>query len=187
MTSEKKELQIVTLHDKTKVKVLLSEEEVQQGVARLAEDVRTQYGKNPLTIIGIMTGSIMLLADLVRMLEMPLRVGVVQTSSYRNGTQRGELTINASMMPDIRDRDVLLVDDIFDTGHTLTGVVEKIGNFGPSSLRSAVLLSKTGRCEVEMQPDFVTFDIPDEFVIGYGLDYEDEYRNLPYIGSLDCS
>lgn len=180
-------MQIVTLHDKTNVKVLLTEQQVQNGVKRMAEEIVNYYGRQPLTIIGIMTGSIMLLADVVRLLEMPLRVGVIQTSSYRNGSERGELTINASMMPDIRARDVLLIDDIFDTGHTLTGVIEKIKEFEPRSLRSAVLLSKTGRQEVEMRPDFITFDIPDEFVIGYGLDYEDEYRNLPYIGSLDCS
>ncbi|MGI9517138.1 MAG: hypoxanthine phosphoribosyltransferase, partial [Pirellulaceae bacterium] len=170
--------------DSTRVKILLSREQIEAGVSRLADEVRDHYGKDPLTIIGIMTGSIMLLADLIRLLEMPLRVGVIQTSSYRNGTQRGELTINATLMPDIRDRDVLLLDDIFDTGHTLMGVTEKISEFGPKSLRSAVLLSKTGRCEVDMQPDFLTFDIPDEFVIGYGLDYEDEYRNLPFIGSI---
>ena len=90
-------------------------------------------------------------------------------------------------MPDIRDRDVLLLDDIFDTGHTLTGVIEKIGEFEPRSVRSAVLLCKTGRREVDLEPDFVAFDIPDEFVIGYGLDYGDEYRNLPFIGCLDSS
>ncbi len=179
--------QIVTLHDSTCVKVLLTREQIEEGIVRLAEEVRAQYGKQPLTIIGIMTGSIMLLADLIRLLEMPLRVGVIQTSSYRNGTERGELTINATLMPDIRERDVLLLDDIFDTGHTLTGVTNKVNQLGPRSVRSAVLLSKTGRCEVDMRPDFVTFDIPDEFVIGYGLDYEDEYRNLPYIGSLDSS
>ncbi|MGI9516269.1 MAG: hypoxanthine phosphoribosyltransferase [Pirellulaceae bacterium] len=175
---------IVTLHDETSVKILLSQEQIEEGVARLAGEIRDHYGKDPLTIIGIMTGSIMLLADVIRLLRMPLRVGVIQTSSYRNGTQRGELTINATLMPDIRDRDVLLLDDIFDTGHTLMGVTGKISEFGPKSLRSAVLLSKTGRCEVDMQPDFVTFDIPDEFVIGYGLDYADEYRNLPFIGSI---
>lgn len=178
-------MQIVTLHDETRVKVLLTEAEIQSGVRRLADQIVEQYGKKPLTIIGIMTGSIMLMADLIRMLEMPLRVGVIQTSSYRDGSQRGELRINDSMMLDIRDRDVLLIDDIFDTGHTLVGVTERIKQLGPGSLRSAVLLSKTGRQEVTYRPDFVTFDIPDEFVIGYGLDYEDEYRNLPYIGLLD--
>ena len=178
-------MRIVTLHDETKVRVLLSESDIQQGVKRLADDIAQQYGKEPLTIIGVMTGSIILLADLIRMLELPLRVGVVQTSSYRSGTERGELRINDSMMLDIRDRDVLLIDDIFDTGHTLSRVVERVQQLGPSSLRSAVLLSKTGRQEVSYCPDFVTFDIPDEFVIGYGLDYDDEYRNLPYIGCLD--
>lgn len=179
-------MRIVTLHDKTNVKVLLSEQQIQEGVGRLAQEIFAHYGKQPLTIIGIMTGSIMLMADLIRMLEMPLRVGVIQTSSYREGTARGELKINDSMMLDIRGRDVLLIDDIFDTGHTLDGVVDRIRQFEPRSLKSAVLLCKTGRQEVEYQPDFVTFDIPDEFVIGYGLDYEDEYRNLPYIGSLEC-
>ncbi|MDG2104011.1 MAG: phosphoribosyltransferase family protein, partial [Pirellulaceae bacterium] len=117
-------MRIVTLHDETKVRVLLSEDDIQQGVKRLADDLSQQYGKKPLTIIGVMTGSIILLADLIRMLEMPLRVGVVQTSSYRSGTERGELRINDSMMLDIRDREVLLIDDIFDTGHTLSRVVE---------------------------------------------------------------
>jgi len=177
-------MQIVTLHDKTRVKVLLTEQQIQDGVRRLAEQITEQYGKEPLTIIGILTGSIILLSDLIRMLELPLRVGVIQTSSYRNGTERGELRINDNMMLDIRDRDVLLIDDIFDTGHTLARVVDRIHEFGPSSLRSAVLMCKTGRQQVDYRPDYVTFDIPDEFVIGYGLDFEDEYRNLPYIGSL---
>ena len=178
------EFRIVTLHDSTKVKVLLSEQEIQEGVKRTADEIFQSYGKEPLTIIAIMTGSIMVLADMIRMLEMPLRVGVIQTSSYREGTQRGELRINDSMMLGIRDRDVLLVDDIFDTGHTLAGVIERIKQFKPRSLKSAVLLSKTERCEVDFRPEFITFEIPDEFVIGYGLDYEDEYRNLPFIGSL---
>ncbi len=169
------------------MKVLLTEVQIREGVARLAEDIRAVYGKQPLTIIGIMTGSIVLLADLIRMLDMPLRVGVIQTSSYRGGTQRGDLLINSSMMPDIFGMDVLLIDDIFDTGHTLTAVTGKIQELGPRSIRSAVLLQKTGRQEVATRPDFVTFEIPDEFVIGYGLDFCDEYRHLPFIGTLEPS
>lgn len=167
------------------VKVLLSETRIREGVARLASEISAVYGKEPLTIIGIMTGSIMLLADLIRVLDMPLRVGVIQTSSYREGTRRGELVINSSMMPDIQGRDVLLIDDIFDTGHTLSSVVGKVRDLGPRSVRSAVLLRKSGRQEVLMEPDFVTFEIPDEFVIGYGLDWRDEYRHLPFIGTLE--
>ena len=169
------------------MKVLLDEQELRSGVQRLAQQINSAYDKTPLTIIGIMTGSIMLLADVIRQLEMPLRVGVIQTSSYRDGMTRSTLHINASMMPDIRNRDVLLLDDIFDTGHTLTEVIERIKELGPKSIRSAVLLNKTGRCEVELRPDFAMFDIPDEFVVGYGLDYEDEYRNLPFVATLEPS
>jgi hypoxanthine phosphoribosyltransferase len=168
------------------VKVLLDQKQLQNGVENLAKEICGVYGSSPLTIIGIMTGSVVLLADLIRKLDMPLRVGVVQTSSYR-GTERGALTINSEMMLDITDRDVLLIDDIFDTGHTLKEVVHLMKSLGPSSLRSAVLLKKTGRQLVQIVPDFVAFDIPDEFVVGYGLDYNDEYRNLPYLACLESA
>jgi len=165
------------------VKTLLSEEELERGVRKLADSINDVYQDSPLTIIAIMTGSIVLLADLIRLLTMPLRVGVVQTSSYQ-GAQRGELKINADLMPDIKDREVLLVDDIFDTGHTLGQVIELMRQMRPASLRSAVLLRKTGRQLIDLVPDFVVFDIPDEFVVGYGLDYRDEYRNLPFLAAL---
>ncbi len=168
------------------MKILLDEKQLREGVRQLAERINGEYGNQPLTIIGVLTGSVVLLADLIRQLEMPLRVGVVQTSSY-HGTQRGTLSINAEMMLDITDRDVLLVDDIFDTGNTLAEVIEVMKDLGPTSLKSAVLLCKTGRQEVDWRPDFVAFEIPDEFVVGYGLDYNDEYRNLPYLATLEPS
>ena len=134
----------------------------------------------------MLTGSIVLVADLIRKLEMPIRVGVIEASSYGGATTtRGELTINAELLLDIKDRDVLLVDDIFDTGHTLVKVLDKMHEFGPASIRSAVLLRKHGRQEVDAQPDFVAFDIPDEFVVGYGLDYDDHYRNLPHLAVME--
>ncbi|MEY4566846.1 MAG: Hypoxanthine-guanine phosphoribosyltransferase, partial [Planctomycetota bacterium] len=163
------------------VKVLLSEQQLEEGVAAMAKQITHCYGDRPLTVIAIMTGAIMLLADLIRQLEMPLRVGLIQASSYRGGTSSGDLTLNDSMMLDIRDRDVLLIDDIFDTGKTLSEVMAKMIEFQPKSLRAAVLLNKVGRQQVDMQPDFVGFNIPDEFVVGYGLDYQDHYRNLPYV------
>lgn len=152
---------------------------------RMAESITAHSEGRPLTIIGVLTGSVVLLADLIRLLEMPLRVGVVQASSYRGGTTRGELTINSELMPDIAGRDVLLVDDIFDTGHTLVKVISLLNELGPASVRSAVLLRKLGRQEVSISPDLVGFDIPDEFVVGYGLDYQDEYRNLPFLAALE--
>jgi hypoxanthine phosphoribosyltransferase len=166
------------------VRVLIDESSVRVGVESMADEIRQEYGDTPLTIIGVLTGSVVLLADLIRKLDMPLRVGVLQTSSYR-GTQRGQLKINADLMLDIRDRHVLIVDDIFDTGHTLREVIELLCEFEPASVRSAVLLVKTGKKEVAMDPDYSAFDIPDEFVVGYGLDYNDAYRHLPFVGVLE--
>lgn len=164
---------------------LISEAEVRQGVARLASELTATYGNRPLTIVGVLTGSVVLLADMIRLLTMPLRVGVVQASSYRSATTRGRLVINADLMPDIARHDVVIVDDIFDTGHTLAELTAEMEKLGPTSLRTAVLLRKSGQQQVALQPDFVAFDIPNEFVVGYGLDYQDEYRNLPYVGVLD--
>ena len=167
------------------MKPLLTEDELQAGVARIAAEIATSYGERPLTIVGVLTGSIVLLADLIRLLDMPLRVGVLQASSYRRGTTRGELTINAEMMLDVAGRDVLVVDDIFDTGHTLVEVVAKLKELAPTSVTTAVLLRKRGRQEVDFNPEFVAFDIPDEFVVGYGLDYADQYRHLRHLAVLE--
>ena len=167
------------------MKVLLSEDEVRQGVRQMAQRIVEHYDGRALTIVGVLTGSVVLLADLIRLLDIPLRVGVVQASSYRGGTTRGHLTINADLMPDIEDRNVLLVDDIFDTGHTLVEVISLMDDLRPKSIGSAVLLRKQGRQEVKYRPDFVAFEIPDVFVVGYGLDYQDTYRNLPYVAALE--
>ena len=168
------------------MKTLLTERELHDGVARLAREVSDAYACRPLTIIGVLTGSIVLVADLIRQLDLPLRVGVLQTRSYQGATTtRGPLSINSDMMPDIEGRDVLLVDDIFDTGHTLFEVSSLVQTLGPRSVRSAVLLFKEGRQEVDVAPDFIGFRIPDEFVVGYGLDYCDEYRHLPFVASLE--
>jgi hypoxanthine phosphoribosyltransferase len=159
--------------------------ELQSGVREMARRVNRDFVDQPLTIIGIMTGSLVLLADLIRLLDMPLRVGVMQASSYRNSTHRGTLSINAEMMPDIRHRQVLLVDDILDSGYTMKEVISLVQQLGPRSVRSAVLLRKTGCQKVEYAPDYVGFEIPDEFVVGYGLDYRDAFRNLPYLAALE--
>ena len=113
------------------MKTLLDEKQLHEGVQGLANQINELYGEKPLTIIGIMTGSIILMADVVRLLRMPLRVGVVQTSSYQ-GTQRQQIRINIDLMPDITGREVLLIDDIFDTGHTLTEVISLMGELRPA-------------------------------------------------------
>jgi hypoxanthine phosphoribosyltransferase len=169
------------------MRVVLSKEDLHDGVTRMAGEIVARYANRQLTIVGVLTGSVVLMADLIRAIDLPTRVGVLQASSYRGATTtRGDLVINSELMLDISGRDVLLVDDIFDTGHTLVQVLEKMREFEPTSIRSAVLLRKHGRQEVEYTPDFVAFDIPDEFVVGYGLDFEDMYRNLPYLAALEA-
>ena len=168
------------------MKLLLDEKSLHEGVAQMARTIEQAFEGRQLTIVGVLTGSVVLMADLIRQIDQPMRVGVIQASSYRGATtERGELVINSELMIDISGRDVLLVDDIFDTGHTLEKVIAKMHEFGPNSIRSAVLLRKEGRQEVQYQPDFTAFSIPDEFVVGYGLDYEDMYRNLPFLAALE--
>lgn len=167
------------------MRILLSEAELKRGVGRLAAEIDVQYGDSPLTVIAVMTGSLVLFADLIRRLSMPQRVGVIHASSYRGGTTSGTLRVDAGMLIDVRGRDVLLVDDIYDTGRTLTRLTAEIRGQGARTVRSAVLLRKRREPLGEDRPDFVAFEIPDEFVVGYGLDYHDMYRNLPYLAVLE--
>jgi hypoxanthine phosphoribosyltransferase len=166
------------------MRVLVSAEQIQASIDRLAVEIREREGSRPLTVIAVMTGSIIFLADLIRKLDMPLRVGVLQARSYL-GTERGSLTINSDMLPEIAGRDVLVVDDIFDTGHTLVEVLALLKDLGPRSITTAVLILKEGKQKVTLRPDYVGFEIPDVFVVGYGLDYNDAYRNLPFLAALE--
>lgn len=167
------------------MKQLLSEEQLLEGIDRLAAALTLRYGQSPVTIVAVMTGSLVMLADLIRRLSMPVRVSLIQASSYRGDTKPGELWIREDMMLDVTDRDVLVLDDIFDTGRTLHAVVECIRKMRPRSVASAVLLYKEGRQEVAFEPEFSAFRIPDEFVVGYGLDYQDLFRNLPFLAVLE--
>src|SRR5437763_16265948 len=127
----------------------------------------------------------MFLADLVRHLDLSLRIGLIQASSYRGlTTMPGELRIHPDFLPDVRGRHVLLLDDILDTGQTLSRLVDQLKGMAPASIQVGVLARKRGRQVVPLEPDYCGFDIPDAFVVGYGLDYNDEYRHLPYIAVL---
>jgi hypoxanthine phosphoribosyltransferase len=170
------------------MKQLLSQEEIRSGIERLANEVRQDYDCRPITIVGILTGSLVMLADLIRHLDNPLRVALIRASQFQRGAQRRTaLIINDKLLPNLEGRDVLVVDDIFDTGHTLVEVIAQLALHKPKSLRSAVLLRKQGRCEVAIQPNYAAFDIPNEFVVGYGLDHNDRFRNLPYVAALEPS
>jgi hypoxanthine phosphoribosyltransferase len=169
------------------MKTLLTEEQVREGICRMADEVRQHYDGRPLTIVGVLIGSVVLLADLIRRLDMPLRVELIQARSDRQGSTRpGPLALDLGLLSsEVRGRHVLLVDDIFDTGNTLWELIPQIDELGPASVRTAVLLRKEGRREVDMEPDFVAFEVPNVFVVGYGLDYNDRHRNLPYVAMLE--
>jgi hypoxanthine phosphoribosyltransferase len=168
------------------MKVLLSAEQIQARILTLAGQIADDFRDRPVTIVGVLTGSLMFLADLVRHLDLPLRIGLIQASSYRGPTTKaGELRVAPELLPDVRDRHVLLLDDILDTGQTLDYLVRHLRGLEVASVRVAVLLRKLGRQQIAVEPDYVGFDIPNAFVVGYGLDFNDEFRHLPYIAMLD--
>jgi hypoxanthine phosphoribosyltransferase len=168
------------------VRCLIAADEIAAAVNNLAARISQDYAGRPLTLLGVLSGSIMLVADLMRRISLPHKLGLLQASSYRGtATAPDRLQINLDFLPGIDDRDVLLVDDIVDTGRTLRAVLQELESHNVRSVRSAALLWKRVRTETDLVPDYFCFEIPDEFVVGYGLDFNDEYRHLPYIGVLD--
>lgn len=168
------------------MQVLISADRIQERVRELGLAIEADYQGKPLTIVGVLTGCLILLADLIRVIHVPLRVALLQASSYRGpSTSAGTLLINEAFAPDIEGRDVLLLDDILDTGVTLSALSDRMKSQGARSVRSAVLLRKIGRQAVPFEPDYVGFSIPDAFVVGYGLDHNDDFRHLPHIAIFD--
>ncbi len=167
------------------VEPLISEVRIRARLFELGRQIQDDYRDRPLTIVAVLTGSLIALSDLVRQIQIPLRIALVQASSYRGATTTATtLVINDAFAPDVQGRDVLLLDDILDTGQTLSTLVQHIKDRGAASVRTAVLLRKVGRQVVPVEPDYCGFSIPDEFVVGYGLDFNDDYRHLPYVGVL---
>ncbi len=168
------------------MKTVLTAHELQAGVDRLAAKLNARWGDRPVLMVGVLGGAFIFLADLVRRLDMPIEIGFVRASSYRGQTTRpGELTTSLEGLPAVRGRHVVLVDDIFDSGLTLDRVSADLWRDGPASLETVVLLLKQGRAQVAMRPDHVVFEIPDAFVVGYGLDYDGLFRNLPELAALE--
>jgi len=166
--------------------VLFTEAQIKKRVRGLGQELRKHYGDGEFTIVSIINGAVMFTADLMREIDNPVRLDCIRISSYANRTRSvGTPQIVHSLTIDIAKRHVLLIDDILDTGKTITLVSGLIEKLGPASLKTCVLLDKQGRREVPFEADFVGFKIPDKFVVGYGLDFAERYRNLPCIGVLD--
>ncbi len=165
--------------------VLFTEEQIKQRVRGLADEIKKVYGTGEFTLVSLINGAVMFTADLMREIDNPVRLDCIRVSSYGSRTRSvGAPKVVASLTLDIENRDVLIIDDILDTGKTLSLVTALARKLNPSSLRSCVLLDKRERREVPFEADFVGFTIPDKFVVGYGLDFAERYRNLPCIGVL---
>jgi hypoxanthine phosphoribosyltransferase len=164
--------------------VLITEMQLRRRVSELARAITRDYVGKDLTIAALLTGTVMFMADLLRHLRLPLRLDFIGVSSYRDGTDAGRLRYTKDLRLEIKGRDVLLVDDILDTGRTLACVQARLQQLQPRSLRTCVLLDKPARRTTRVPVDYVGFLIPDVFVVGYGLDFAERYRNLPFVGVL---
>jgi hypoxanthine phosphoribosyltransferase len=166
-------------------KILFSEKQLQSKVHELGACISSDYQKKNLVVVGVLKGAIVFLADLIREIKVPLSLDFMVTSSYGMSTHAsGVVRILKDLDEDIAGKDVLIVEDIIDTGLTLSYLKDNLLARGPASLKICTLLDKPLRRKVVLLPDYKGYNIPDEFVVGYGLDYGERYRNLPYIGVL---
>ncbi len=165
-------------------KILITDDQIAWRIKSLARKVERDYRGREMVVVSLLNGTVMFLADLIRHLNLPLRLDFIGVSSYGAGTESGDLVFTKELRLDVRGRDVLLVDDILDTGKTLSRVIPKLEALKPRRIKTCVLLDKPARRTHDIEADFVGFEIPDFFVVGYGLDFAERYRNLPFVGVL---
>lgn len=174
--------------DKDISKVLFNEVELHGACKRLGEQITKDYEGKDLLVVGILNGAIVFCTDLMRQIDRQINIDFMSVSSYGEGTvSSGKVKVMKDLNGSIKGRNVLIVDDILDTGKTMLHLVDMLQQRDPASLKICVLLDKPARREEDIYADYVGYTIPDAFVVGYGLDYAEKYRNLPYIGVLDPS
>lgn len=164
--------------------VLIGERQIARRVRELAAEIERDFKGRELVIVALLNGTVLFLADLIRHLSLPLRLDFIGVSSYGSGTRTGELVFTKELRLDVRGRDVLLVDDILDTGRTLSRVLAKLRALKPRRVRVCVLLDKVARRVEPVRADYIGFAISDVFVVGYGMDFAERYRNLPFVAVL---
>jgi hypoxanthine phosphoribosyltransferase len=164
--------------------ILISRNEIRDRLKEMAAAIEADHQKRDLVVVSVLTGTVLFLADLIRHISLPMRLDFIGVSSYRNATKPGQLVFTKELGIDVQGRDVLLIDDILDTGQTLHRVIGKLRQLKPRRIRTCVLLSKSARRVKKIKAHYVGFEVPDEFVVGYGLDFAERYRNLPFIGVL---
>ena len=166
-------------------RVLFDEPAIHRRLDQIAAQISKDYRGRELTIIAVLNGSLIFIADLLRRIPLPLKLDCLGVASYHGKAQTSQEVIFKQVgLPDVADRNILLLDDILDSGHTLAVIREKLETVNPRSIRICVLLSKKKERSWQVDADYVGFEIEDEFVVGYGLDFMEQYRNLPYIGVL---
>jgi hypoxanthine phosphoribosyltransferase len=166
-------------------RVLFDEPAIHRRLDEIAAQISNDYRERELTVIAVLHGSLMFVADLLRRIPLPLKLECLSIASYHGKAQTsGEVIFKQITLPDVMGRDILILDDILDSGHTLAAIRETLETAKPHSIRVCVLLSKKKQRAREVDTDYVGFEIEDEFVVGYGLDFRERYRNLPYIGVL---
>jgi hypoxanthine phosphoribosyltransferase len=166
-------------------RVLFDEPAIHRRLDDIAAQISNDYRERDLTVIAVLHGSLMFVADLLRRIPLPLKLDCLSVASYHGKAQSsGDVTFKQVTVPDVAGRDVLILDDILDSGHTLAAIRETLETAKPHSIQVCVLLSKKKQRARDVDTDYVGFEIEDEFVVGYGLDFRERYRNLPYIGVL---
>ena len=169
-------------------KVLISEEELKEIIARLGKQITEDYKDKNLLVVSVLKGSVMVMADLLREIKLPLRIDFMSVSSYGSGTtSSGTVKIIKDLDINLAGYDLLIVEDILDSGVTLSNLKQILLTRGPASVKICTLLDKPERRKADIKADYVGAQIPDAFVVGYGLDYDEKYRNLPYVGILSPS
>ena len=167
------------------LRVLLSEDEIREKVRELGGKITADYKNSNLMLVTVLKGAVVFLADLMRQIDVPAEIDFMVVSSYGSGVKSsGVVKIVKDLDVPLAGKDILIVEDILDSGLTLSYIKELLESRGPRSIRIATLLDKPSRRKVDLQADYIGFSVPDEFVIGYGLDYDEKYPNLPYIGIL---
>lgn len=165
------------------VEVLISREKVEERIKELAKEIEKDYAGKELVCVGLLKGSVMFMADLIKAIDLDLRIDFMKVSSYGSGTNStGVVKILKDVDVDLAGKDVLIVEDIIDTGLTILNVKDFLNKKNPNSVKVCTLLDKPSRRVVEVKGEYVGFEIPDEFVVGYGLDLDEKYRNLPFVG-----
>lgn len=166
------------------IKPIISKEEIEKKVAEIGRQISADYAGKTLMVIGVLKGAFIFMSDIVRAIDLPCRLDFMQAQSYNGVTSTGIVNIIRDIELDVEGMDIIVVEDILDTGRTLFAICETLKAKKANSVKVCVFLDKPARRVVEMNADYRCFEIPDKFVVGYGLDYDEDYRNLPYVGQV---